>query len=112
MGHGETDGTGHRARLRQRLFEGGPRALHEHELLEYLIGLALPRRDTKPLAKKLIAEFGGLGPLFSADPQAIMRRGGVTEGVAAAIKIAQATALRVRGSPGQGAEVRGGGRAP
>jgi DNA repair protein RadC len=95
MGHGETDGTGHRARLRQRLFEGGAKALHDHELVEYLIGLALPRRDTKPLAKKLIAEFGGLGPLLSADPQAIVRRGGVTEGVAAAIKIAQATALRL-----------------
>ena len=95
MGEGQPDGTGHRERVRQRLFDGGARALHDHELVEYLIGLALPRRDTKPLAKKLISEFGGLGPLFAADPQAIIRRGGVTPGVAGAIKIGQAVALRL-----------------
>ena len=90
-----TDGTGHRARLRQRLFEGGPAALLDHELVEYLLALALPRRDTKPLAKKLIAEFGGFGPLLSADVKAIARVGEVREGAAAAIKIAEAAALRL-----------------
>jgi DNA repair protein RadC len=89
------DGTGHRARLRQRLFEGGPDALLDHELVEYLLALALPRRDTKPLAKKLIGEFGGIGALLSADAEAIARVGDVTEGAAAAIKIAQAAALRL-----------------
>ncbi|HEX8380352.1 MAG TPA: DNA repair protein RadC, partial [Allosphingosinicella sp.] len=86
---------GHRARLRRRLFEGGPEALLEHELIEYLLALALPRRDTKPLAKKLIRDFGGFGRLVSADAEAIMRVGDVSEGAAAAIKIAQATALRL-----------------
>src|SRR5687768_6172079 len=90
-----TDGSGHRARLRQRLFEGGPDALLEHELVEYLLALALPRRDTKPLAKKLIHEFGGFGALLSADAKAIARVGDVSEGAAAAIKIAEAAALRL-----------------
>lgn len=89
------DGRGHRARLRRRLFEGGPEALLEHELIEYLLVLALPRRDTKPLAKKLIRDFGGFGRLLSADAEAIMRVGEVSEGAAAAIKIAQAAALRL-----------------
>jgi DNA repair protein RadC len=89
------DGTGHRARLRQRLFEGGPDALLEHELVEYLLALALPRRDTKTLAKKLIREFGGFGPLLAADAEAIVKAGDVTEGAAAALKIAQASALRL-----------------
>jgi DNA repair protein RadC len=89
------DGRGHRARLRRRLFEGGPEALLEHELIEYLLALALPRRDTKPLAKKLIHGFGGFGRLLSADGEAIMRVGDVSEGAAAAIKIAQAAALRL-----------------
>ena len=31
---------GHRARLRKRLFEGGPKALLDHELVEYLLALA------------------------------------------------------------------------
>ncbi|HEX8482506.1 MAG TPA: DNA repair protein RadC [Allosphingosinicella sp.] len=89
------DGSGHRARLRQRLFEGGPDALLDHELIEYLLGLALPRRDTKPLAKKLIHEFGGFGALLTADGPAISRIGEISEGAAAAIKIAQAAALRL-----------------
>jgi DNA repair protein RadC len=89
------DASGHRARLRKRLFEGGPEALHEHELVEYLLALALPRRDTKPLAKKMIADFGGFGPLLAADADTIMRRCDVTENVAAAIKIAQAAAIRL-----------------
>ncbi|HEX5182552.1 MAG TPA: DNA repair protein RadC [Allosphingosinicella sp.] len=95
MGDAPNDATGHRARLRKRLFEGGPEALHEHELVEYLLALALPRRDTKPLARKMIADFGGFGPLLAADADTIMRRCGVTENVAAAIKIAQAAAIRL-----------------
>ena len=95
MGEQNLDGSGHRARLRQRLFEGGPNALLDHELVEYLLALALPRRDTKPLAKKLIHEFGGFGALLSATGEEIVRIGEVSEGAAAAIKIAQAAALRL-----------------
>ncbi len=90
-----TDGTGHRARLRQRLIDGGGEALLDHELVEYLLALAIPRRDTKPLAKQLLHEFGGIGGLLSADAEAIMRNGGVGEGAAAALKIVQAAALRM-----------------
>ena len=89
------DASGHRARLRKRLFEGGPDALLDHELVEYLLALAIPRRDTKPLARKLIEDFGGFGQLLSADAEAIVRVGEVSEGAAAAIKIAQASALRL-----------------
>jgi DNA repair protein RadC len=95
MADNPLDGSGHRARLRQRLFEGGPDALLDHEVVEYLLALALPRRDTKPLAKKLIHEFGGFGALLSADGPSIARIGEVSEGAVAAIKIAQAAALRL-----------------
>src|SRR5919112_3484486 len=86
--------SGHRARLRRRLFEGGPKALLDHELVEYLLALAIPRRDTKAQAKALIAQFGGVGPLLSADAETLKREG-LTEGVVAALKIAEATALRL-----------------
>lgn len=89
------DASGHRARLRKRLIEGGPDALLDHELVEYLLALALPRRDTKPLAKKLIKQFGGFGGLLAADAEAIARVGGISEGAVAALKIAQASALRL-----------------
>jgi len=88
------DASGHRARLRARLIEGGPEALLDHELIEYLLALAIPRKDTKPMARALLAEFGGLGPLLSADAGALARAG-LTDGVVAALKIAEASALRL-----------------
>jgi DNA repair protein RadC len=94
MGDQSFDGTGHRARLRGRLLDGGGDALLDHELVEYLLALAVPRRDTKPTAKRLLAEFGGIGPLLSADSTAL-RNAGLSDGMAAAIKIAHASALRL-----------------
>ena len=47
-------GVGHRARLRERLLEGGPEALADYEVLEYLLFGAQARGDTKPLAKELL----------------------------------------------------------
>ncbi len=68
---GDTDRTadhaGHRERLRARIIEAGADSLHDYELLEYLLSLAIPRRDTKALAKQLLTEFGGFGPLLAAD---------------------------------------------
>ncbi|MGP1284124.1 MAG: RadC family protein [Parasphingopyxis sp.] len=90
-----TDGTGHRARLRKRLIEGGHDALLDHELVEYLLALAIPRRDTKPLAKRLIGEFGGFGALLSAEPEALARIGGLSDGAVASLMIAKASALRL-----------------
>jgi len=93
---GSQDGKGHRARLRARLFEGGPDALLDHELVEYLLALAIPRRDTKKLAKKLLREFGDdFGQLMSADAATIARVGEISESAAAALKIAQAAANRL-----------------
>jgi DNA repair protein RadC len=95
MGDGEAGPKGHRSRLRQRLLDGGPDALLDHELLEYLLCLAIPRQDTKPLAKTLIARFGGLSAVLTAEPDALARTKGVGETAVAAIKIAQAAALRL-----------------
>lgn len=85
---------GHRARLRARLLEAGAGAFHDYELIEYLLALTIPRVDTKPLAKKLIHDFGGIGPLLSASPQAL-RREGLSDATVAALKIAEASALRL-----------------
>lgn len=95
MADASPDASGHRARLRQRLIEGGPDALLDHELIEYLLALAIPRRDTKPLAKRLIARFGSFGALLSADAEAIARAGELSDGAVAALKIVQAAALRL-----------------
>jgi len=87
------DHAGHRARLRDRLLGGG--GLLDHELIEYLLMTAIPRRDTKPIAKALLREFHDIGGVLTADPNALRRVDGVGETAAAALKIAQACALRL-----------------
>lgn len=89
------DGAGHRARLRQRLAQGGPDALLDHEIVEYLLALAIPRRDTKPLAKRLLARFGSLGGLLTADWTTLRGIDGLGDGSIAALKIVQAATLRM-----------------
>jgi len=95
MGETPPDAAGHRARLRRRLIEGGADALMDHELIEYLLALAIPRRDTKPLAKALLREFGGIAPLLSAEPETLLRVPGMGEAAVAALRIADAAALRL-----------------
>jgi DNA repair protein RadC len=68
--------------------------LLDHELIEYLLALAIPRRDTKPMAHRLVATFGGIGPLLEASPDTL-RREGLSEGTVAALRIAHTTALRL-----------------
>lgn len=88
------ESSGHRERLRQRLLEGGGDAFHDYELLEYLLALAIPRRDTKPLAKALLAEFGSLPALLAANPKALLRVPGLGEAAATALKFVEAAMLR------------------
>lgn len=95
----EDYGKGHRSRLRDRLLENGGDTLLDHELVEYLLTLAIPRRDTKPLAKQLIQHYGGLSALFAADVESLTHQSGMGETSAAAIKIVQAAALRMLSEP-------------
>jgi DNA repair protein RadC len=85
---------GHRRRLRRRLFEAGPKSFADHELIEYLLALTMPRVDTKKTARRLLDQFGGVGPLLEASAETLKREG-LSDAVAGALKIAQATAERL-----------------
>ncbi len=86
---------GHRARMRQKLLDAGPSAILDHELLEMVLFLALPRRDTKPLARALLAQFGSFANTISAPPNALLALDGFGEAAVAALKTVQAAALRL-----------------
>ena len=88
-------GAGHRARLRQRLLEGGAEALADYEVLEYLLFGALARGDTKPAAKALLARFGSLSAVLNAEPGALKEVKGVSEASVGALKIAALAARRM-----------------
>jgi DNA repair protein RadC len=85
---------GHRNRLRQRLVDAGAENLPDYELLEMLLFAASPRGDVKPLAKALLARFGGFAEVMSADPDALAAAGLSLAGTAA-IKSVREAALRL-----------------
>ena len=86
---------GHRARLRGRFLDAGPDALADYELLELLLFTALPRKDTKPLAKDLIEKFGSFADVISADKDKLLAIDGMGESAVAGLKAVQAGAARL-----------------
>ena len=85
---------GHRERLRQRLIAAGADNLPDYELIEVILFASNPRADVKPLAKDLLAQFGGFAELLSADPDALAGAGLGLAGIAA-LKAAREAALRL-----------------
>lgn len=81
---------GHRARLRDRFARAGSDALPDYELLELLLTRSIPRRDTKPIAKALIARFGSFGAVLGADQARIAEIAGMGETSALDLKIVAA----------------------
>ena len=71
------DALGHRARLRARFLRGRRAALADYELLELLLTFAVPRRDTKPTAKRLLATFGTVGGVLDQPAEALSAVEGV-----------------------------------
>jgi len=86
---------GHRARLRNRLLTAGADALADHELLELVLFVALPRRDTKPIARGLLARFGSFAAAIAAPARELQAMEGLGEAGIAALKTIQAASLRL-----------------
>jgi len=86
---------GHRQRLRARLREAGAAALADYELLELVLFRAIPRKDVKPLAKALIARFGGFAEAIAAEPPRLAEIDGMGAGAIAEFKIVEAAAQRL-----------------
>ncbi len=86
---------GHRQRLRQRFNKGGGDALPDYELLELVLFRALPRRDTKELAKRLIARFGSFAEVVNAPEPRLKEVEDVGEAVVTELKLVRAAALRL-----------------
>jgi DNA repair protein RadC len=86
---------GHRERLRDRFMSGGADALPDYELLELVLFHAVPRGDTKPLAKELIKHFGSFAEVIGAPEERLRTVKGVGERVVTELKLVQAAALRL-----------------
>ncbi len=74
---------GHRARLLDRFYTNGINALADYEIVELMLTFAIPRRDTKPLAKLLIKQFHSLNGLLNAPVELLEQVEGIGKRAAA-----------------------------
>jgi len=58
---------GHRKRLKIRFEQTGFHGFHDYEVLEHLLTFVIPRKDTKPIAKKLMGRFKSFIGVLNAD---------------------------------------------
>ena len=86
---------GHRDRLRQRFEKNGPEALADYELLELLLFRLIPRKDTKPIAKALLARFGSISAALGAPAHLLREVPGIGPTVAADLKTISALSQRM-----------------
>lgn len=85
----------HRARLRQRFLEGGATAMPDYELLELVLFRAIPRRDVKPLARRLIDRFGDFAGVVTARDDRLTEVDEVGPAVITELRIVAAAAERL-----------------
>ena len=86
---------GHRKRMQSKVVRFGPDALLDHEMLEMLLFLVLPRKDTKPIARALLVRFGDFAGTIAAPLAELQAVDGMGEASAAALKLVHGAALRL-----------------
>jgi len=78
---------GHRQRLRDRFANSEESSRSEEALLELLLTYAIPQRDVQPLAKRLLAELGGLSGVLNASTGTLCEFEGIKENSAVLLKL-------------------------
>jgi DNA repair protein RadC len=71
---------GHRARVKEKFLKS-PSSLQDYELLELALFWALPRKDTKPLAKQMLSDLKNLAGIIYADPDKLLSVEGANQGM-------------------------------
>lgn len=93
-GIGDWGRGGHRQRLRDRFQKAGGGAFADYEFLELLLSYVIPRRDTKPLAKRLIAKFGSFSSVLNQSDRELVSLEGVGQESATFLSLLRATVDR------------------
>lgn len=81
------DYVGHRRRLRERFDKAGSDGMSGYELLELLLSYAVPRRDVKPAAKRLLKKFGSVAGVIDADASELCSVDGIGERSATLVRL-------------------------
>lgn len=86
---------GHREHLRTRFLKGGHTPMPEYEVLELLLFNAVPRDDVKPLAKRLLQEFGDLSGVVGASQYRLLKIERATKQVYYQLRLVEAFSERL-----------------
>ncbi len=87
---------GHRERTIKKFLESAD-SFSEHEVLEVLLFFAVPRKDTNPMAHRLIQMFGSLEGVFNATDEQLVAVEGVGEKIATQILLISQIVKRIKG---------------
>lgn len=88
------DYLGHRQRLRERFMIDEGKSMPDYELLELLLMTYIPRKDVKPIAKRLLQKFGSLAGVQNALPEELMTVEGIKENTVINLKVMKAINIR------------------
>lgn len=86
---------GHRKRLRDRFMRSNASSMEEYELLELVLFQAIPRKDVKPLAKKMLTTCGDLSAVLGSSAERLQQIPGVTNNVIFHLKLIEKVAARI-----------------
>ena len=79
--------SGHRERLRKRFIENGLDGFEDHQALELFLCYAIPRKDTNPLAHRLLERYRTICCVCDAPIDELQRDFGLSENAAALLKL-------------------------
>lgn len=85
---------GHRERLRTTFVNHGLDVMTDIHVLEFLLFYTNPRKDTNPIAHRLLDTFGSLDGVLSASISDLMSLGGLSENAASLIRLIPDVARR------------------
>ena len=85
---------GHRAKMKERFLTYGMEQFEDHNVLEFILFFAIPRRDTNEIAHRLMNRFGSFNAVLDASPAELMKVEGVGEHAALLLKSYPAVARR------------------
>jgi len=80
---------GHRDRAKEKFIKSKASPLNDYELIELALFYSIPRKDVKPLAKKLLKQFGSVGNVIHAPLQKLEQISGIGKSTTVLFKLLQ-----------------------